>query len=76
MNCGLLPITVSTRRLARCLSGYRSVMLVSRVRGTVHGVVHASRHLLWYLDWQTGGGFARDAATRGRARPAHARRGA
>ena len=30
-------------------------MLVSRVRGTVHGVVGASLHLLWYLDLQTGG---------------------
>jgi hypothetical protein len=30
-------------------------MLVARVRGTVQGVVCVSRHLLWYLNWQTGG---------------------
>jgi hypothetical protein len=23
------------------------------IRGTVHGVVGASRHLLWYVSWQT-----------------------
>ena len=26
-------------------------------------VVGASRHLLWYLDWETGGGSAREALT-------------
>jgi hypothetical protein len=48
-------------------------MLVSRVRGTVQGVLGASLHLLWYLDWQMGGG-ARDALRPLRpARPAHGR---
>ena len=23
------------------------------IRGTVHGVLGASRHLLWYVSWQT-----------------------
>jgi hypothetical protein len=30
------------------------------VRTTVHGVLAASRHVLWYVDWQTGGGQARE----------------
>ena len=29
------------------------------VRGTVQGVLAASRHVLWYVDWQTGGRQAR-----------------
>ena len=77
MNCGRLPITVRTLTLSRRFSGYRSLMLVSRVRGTVHGVVGASRHLLWYLNWQTGGGAARAALTRQRPEQrARARRAA
>ena len=28
--------------------------LANSIRGTVHGVVGASRHLLWYMSWQTG----------------------
>ena len=27
--------------------------LSNSIRGTVHGVVGASRHLLWYVSWQT-----------------------
>jgi hypothetical protein len=38
-------------------------MLVLKVRDTVQGVVGASRHLLWYLDWQTGGRPVRQAPT-------------
>jgi hypothetical protein len=30
------------------------------VRGTVLTVLAASRHVLWYVDWQTGGRQARD----------------
>ena len=61
MNCGRFPITVSTLPLPACLSGYWLAHARIQVRGTVQGVVGASRHLLWYLDWQTGGG---PAATR------------
>jgi hypothetical protein len=71
-----LPITVSTLTLSRLLSGYRPLMLFSKVRGTVHGVVSASLHLLWYLDWQLGGATARPALRPRPARPAHARRAA
>ena len=28
--------------------------LLESVRGTVHGVLGASRHLAWYVSWQTG----------------------
>jgi hypothetical protein len=35
--------------------------LITGVRGTVQGVVAASRHALWYLDWRTGGGTVLDA---------------
>jgi hypothetical protein len=45
-------------------------MLVSRVRGTVQGMVGVSLHLLWYLDWQIGGRSARSAPTRQQARRA------
>jgi hypothetical protein len=34
--------------------------LISGVRGTVQGVVAASLHALWYLDWQTGGAPVRE----------------
>jgi hypothetical protein len=34
--------------------------LLAGVRGTVQGLVGASIHALWYLDWHTGGGAARD----------------
>lgn len=38
------------------------------IRGTVHGVVGASRHLLWYVSWQTGAAkAARDLVPRRRA---------
>jgi hypothetical protein len=30
--------------------------LLDRVRGTVQGVLAASRHVLWYVRWQTRGG--------------------
>jgi hypothetical protein len=37
-------------------------LILDSVRGTVQGVVAASRHVLWYVDWQTGGPNAvRDA---------------
>ena len=68
MNCGRFPITVSTRGFCAALLGYFGEMLASRIRDTVHGVVGASRHLLWYLDFQTGGTAAhraRAAAQRG-----------
>jgi hypothetical protein len=29
--------------------------LVDSFRGTVSGVVGASRHVAWYMSWQTGG---------------------
>ena len=44
-------------------------MLAFKVRDTVQGVVSASRHLLWYLDFQTGGAEPR-------ATPARVRRSA
>jgi hypothetical protein len=28
--------------------------ILESVRGTVHGVVGASRHLAWYVSWRTG----------------------
>ena len=46
------------------LPGYRADMLASKVRDTVQGVVSASRHLLWYLDCQTGGAGPRATAAR------------
>jgi hypothetical protein len=30
------------------------VSLLGSVRGTVHGVLGASRHLAWYVTWHTG----------------------
>ncbi|MDP9293932.1 MAG: hypothetical protein M3O90_05835 [Actinomycetota bacterium] len=37
------------------------------IRGTVHGVLGASLHLLWYMSWQTGDASAvRDVTTRRR----------
>jgi hypothetical protein len=33
--------------------------LLAGVRGTVQGLVGASMHALWYLDWHTGGGAVR-----------------
>jgi hypothetical protein len=38
-----------------------SAIIEKSVRGTVHGVLAVSRHVLWYVDWQTGGHSARDA---------------
>jgi hypothetical protein len=32
--------------------------LLHGLRGTVQGVLAASRHVLWYVDWQTGGAGA------------------
>jgi hypothetical protein len=29
--------------------------ILDGVRVTVHGVLAASRHVLWYVDWKTGG---------------------
>jgi hypothetical protein len=29
--------------------------IVDNVRGTVQGVLFGVGHVLWYLDWQTGG---------------------
>jgi hypothetical protein len=53
------------------------VSLLGSVRGTVHGVLGASRHLAWYVTWQTGrpGGLgecrpAPQAETAGPAREA------
>jgi hypothetical protein len=38
------------------------------IRGTVHGVLGASLHLLWYMSWQTGAASAaRNVTTRRRA---------
>ena len=34
----------------------RMPVLLHSVRGTVQGVFAAGRHVLWYVDWQTGGG--------------------
>ncbi len=46
-------------------------MLASKVRDTVQGVVGASRHLLWYLDFQMGGAAPRSTPARaGRAQRA------
>jgi hypothetical protein len=37
-------------------------ILLHSVRGTVQGVFAAGCHVLWYVNWQTGGGRAvRDA---------------
>ena len=32
--------------------------VLAGLRGTVQGVFAASRHVLWYVDWQTGGARA------------------
>jgi hypothetical protein len=38
-------------------------LILDSVRGTVHGVLAASLHVLWYVDWQTRGPNAvRDAS--------------
>jgi hypothetical protein len=43
-------------------------MLAFKVRDTVQGVVGASRHLLWYLEFQMGGAAPRSSPARaGRA---------
>jgi hypothetical protein len=34
-------------------SGF-DMSLLESVRGTVHGVLGASRHLAWYVSWHTG----------------------
>jgi hypothetical protein len=40
--------------------------LLESVRGTVHGVLGASRHLAWYVSWQTRASAAtRDRPLRG-----------
>jgi hypothetical protein len=31
-------------------------MILDSVRGTVQGVLSGVGHVLWYVDWQTGGG--------------------
>jgi hypothetical protein len=38
--------------------------LLESVRGTVHGVLGASRHLAWYVSWQTGAATMRDRPSR------------
>ena len=38
--------------------------LLESVRGTVHGVLGASRHLAWYVSWQTGAAAMRDRPSR------------
>ena len=35
--------------------------LLESVRGTVHGVLGASRHLAWYVSWHTGSRAAHGA---------------
>jgi hypothetical protein len=35
--------------------------LLDSVRGTVQGMLTASRHVLWYVDWQSGGSTVREA---------------
>jgi hypothetical protein len=37
--------------------------LLTSVRGTVQGLLAASRHVLWYLDWHTRGPEAAREAT-------------
>ena len=69
MNCGRLPITVKTR-VVRIIPGYRGSMVVIGL------VVGASRHLLWFVNWHTGGKATREAATRRQVRPAPAQRAA
>jgi hypothetical protein len=39
-------------------SGVDMPSLLESVRGTVHGVLGASRHLAWYVSWHTGAGDA------------------
>jgi hypothetical protein len=34
-------------------------MIFESVRGTVQGVLWGVGHVLWYVDWQTGGGAKR-----------------
>ena len=33
--------------------------LIDNVRGTVQGVLNAAGHIVWYVDWHTGGQTAR-----------------
>jgi hypothetical protein len=35
--------------------------ILDSVRGTVHGVLSRFGHVLWYVDWQTGGHTVRPA---------------
>ncbi len=35
--------------------------LIENVRGTVQGMLHAAGHIVWYVDWHTGGQTARQA---------------
>jgi hypothetical protein len=35
--------------------------ILDSVRGAVHGVFSRFGHVLWYVDWQTGGQAARQA---------------
>jgi hypothetical protein len=41
-------------------------MFLLGVRGTVQGLLAASRHVLWYVDWQTRGAVAAREASAGR----------
>ena len=43
-------------------------ILLDNVRGTVQGVLAGVGHVLWYVNWHTGG-----QTTAGRARPSRAR---
>jgi hypothetical protein len=38
--------------------------VLESVRGTVQGVLAASRHVLWYVDWHTRGAAAARRASR------------
>ena len=61
-----------TLALSPRLLGYRVEMVGFKIRDTVQGLAGASRHLLWYLDWQTGGAQARTLAPRLRHHAARA----
>ena len=37
--------------------------MFSLVRGTVQGVLSASRHVLWYVSWETGRAATRSSKT-------------
>jgi hypothetical protein len=37
--------------------------ILDSVRGTVHGVLSRFGHVLWYVDWQSGGQTVRPAST-------------